>query len=65
MLQIVVFACVALPRTNSLNIDHVEKIDGPKEKSNPEAADNKQSLMLCQQMVKYPDSLSLKCIFLS
>ena len=52
MLQIVVLACVVLPKTNSLKRDHVEQIDGPKEESNPEANDNKQSLMLCQQMVK-------------
>ena len=50
--QIVMIACVVLPRTNSLNRDHVEQIDGPKEESNRKANDNKQSLMLCQQMVK-------------
>ena len=63
--QIVMIACVVLPRTNSLNRDHVEQIDGPKEESNRKANDNKQSLVLCQQMVKYQYSLSLRSIFLS
>ena len=63
--QIVMIACVVLPRTNSLNRDHVEQIDGPKEESNPVANDNKQTLVLCKQKVKYPDSMSLKLIFLS
>ena len=66
-MMLVMIVCVVLPRTLSLNIDHVTKdyIDDTEEESIPETDDVNHFIVSCQQIVRNRISMSHNIMFSS